>query len=721
VSYLIVITALFVMISGTFLYALIRSRLSLKKFFVLLSLRLFFAGILIWLMTDPMITFLTTHTKPQKIYLLIDQSQSMTIRDTENSNLSRLEQIGEILFGSSLKALRSSENVLFEIVGIGDTLRRSIQPPLEPIAYQSNIIENVSQFMESIQGDKSALVYVVSDGCSTDKDFGLSEIPSEIPVNTISVGNPDDQVDCMIHSVRAPSEVDIEEPIDFYIRIGEQKMPPETKLLVSVLDEENKVIAQTEVVSPVKDEILLSYQPNVPGLHQYSITVEARDIIEPYKENNIYKTAVLVEKKDVRVMVIGKPAWDMAFLLRALRDIRNVRLSVYNVEGDTSGNIFSLQAASEQAVSEVLDQLSDQDVLILCNAPAGIFSFPDIQRIERFVEIKGGGLWFIGGESSLGSGRFIGSQLTKLLPVFLIDNDYIYQPYRVVPAQTSRSHPVCSGFTDNLDSNQIPPLTGINLVEKAKPVAETFLKAQLSSGGQQFPLFSVMNYGKGKTAVFAGKGFYRWYMEGGLRPGSRDILTTFVLNVISWIVSPTDRSLMHVRFPSVKYILGEKVHTEAVVLDTTYSPASSSWVRGNLVGPGGFERPIDFVPIPGEQSGFSATFLPPQPGKYYLTITGVRSDGNETTVETGFYVIPSSEEFGRLAANIDLLKDIADATGGTYYDLEKFDAFLKSYKPQAVKEKVKVTRMAVDYPFILMALLGMIIAEWVIRIREGLN
>ncbi len=721
-GYFIGITALFVLLVGTLLYTLIRKRVSAGKFALLLGLRLCFLALLVWLLTDPMITFMKTRSKPQKMYLLVDQSRSMSITDAGENNVARLDYVQKLLFdeASRADALRS-ENLLVEVIGIGDSVRRNLQPPLEPLAYQSNILENSLSFLDDISDDSRASVYIISDGCSTDKSVDVSGISSKLPLNTVCVGNPEEQVDCMIRSVQAPGEVDIEDTIDFHIQVGTQKIPNGSKLRLLLLDDDNEVLQQKEINTPLNDEVLLSYKPKSAGLHQYTVTVDSYDMDEPYTENNSYKTAVLVEKKDVRIMVIGKPSWDMAFLLRSLRAVRNVRLSVYNVADDTADTIFSLQSLVDQPVEEVLKNLSEQDVLIFCDVPATIFATSDMQGIEKFVENKGGGVWFMGGESTLGSGSYIGTSLTNLLPVFLVDNDYVVQPYRVDLSQIARPHPLTAGFAGSVDFDQVPPLTGINIVQKIKPAAETFFIANTPVGSQRFPLLSVMNYGKGKTALFAGKGLYRWSMEGGNQSAGGDLLTTFVRNVIAWIVSPSENALMHVRLPGIKYDLGEKIHTEAVVLDTTYAPASDAQVKGRVTGPDDFDKPIDFVPVPGEQSGFSTTLLPPKPGKYHLSITGIRTDGTKNTVETDFFVIPSSDEFARLASNTTFLHELADETGGEKFSIDEFADFLHTYNPRPVKEKLKVTRMVVDYPFVLMVLLGLIITEWVVRIKEGLS
>ena len=721
-GYFIGITALCVLLVGTLLYTLIRRRVSIGKFALLLGLRLCFLGLLVWLLTDPMMTFMKTRSKLQKMYLLVDQSRSMSITDAGENNVSRLDYVQKMIFDekSQVDALRS-KNLVVELIGIGDSVRRNLQPPIEPVAYQSNILENSLSLLDDISDDSHASVYIISDGCSTDNAVDLSGISSDIPINTVCVGNPDEQVDCMIRSVRTPGEVDIDDTIDFHIQVGTQKISDGSNLRLSLLDENNEVLAQKDIFTPLNDEVLISYKPQSPGLHQYTVTVDAYDMDEAYTENNSYKTAVLVEKKDVRIMVIGKPSWDMAFLLRVLRSVRNVKLSVYNVTDDTADTVFSMQSLVDQPVTEALKNLSEQDVLILCDVPASIFSVTDMQSIEKFVENKGGGIWFMGGESTLGSGSYIGTSLINLLPVFLVDNDYVVQPYRVALEQVSRPHPVTAGVAGSVDFEQVPPLTGINIVQKIKPVAETFFVAKTPAGTQEFPLLSVMNYGKGKTALFAGKGLYRWSMEGGTQSASDDLLTTFVRNVIAWIVSPSENALMHVRLPGIKYDLGEKIHTEAVVLDTTYAPASDAQVKGHVTGPDNFEQPIDFVPVPGEQAGFSTTFLPPKPGKYHLNITGIRADGTKNSVETDFFVIPSSDEFARLAANPLFLKELADTTGGKKYSIDEFSDFLHTYNPKPVKEKLKVTRMVVDYPFVLMVLLGLIITEWVVRIKEGLS
>lgn len=719
----VLIGALVVVLLGSLLYALVRNRVSRGIFLTLLILRLTFLAALVWLVTDPLMTFMTARVKPQKLYILVDESMSMTIEDENGTDtISRIESVNNLLFGdTSILTQFDDEAASYEIIGIGNVPRRSLNAAIKPLSHRSAILENLDEVMRDIHNDPSAQVFLISDGCTTEQDAHPSQLTYALPVTTVGVGNPHEQVDCSIESVRAPAEVDYKQPVDFLASVGERKIPEGTKITVRLRNDDGAIVTQRELTSPVENEVSLSYQPPEPGLQVFTCEVEAEGIDEPYLANNNYKTVVLVEKKDVKVMVIGKPSWDMSFILRSLRDIHNVTLDVYNVFGDESLHVFSLHAAAQVSVKDVIEKVMEQDVVLVCDMPARLFSADDQQVFRQFVERKGGCIWFIGGESSLGSGGYIATAFDELMPVMLIKNDYIEQPYRVDLATADRSHPVVAGFLGNIDFNNIPPLIGLNIASQVKPLSETFLIAKTPDGKQQFPLFSVMNIGAGKTALFAGKGLYRWSLEGRYQETYRNVLSMFVHNVIAWIVSPADTALMHVRLAKIKYDLGERVHIETMVLDTTYMPAADAQVTGVLTAPDGSQQPIDFVPVPGEQAGFSSTFLPPDSGKYSLRITGVRSDGTESVVDVEFYVIPSSDEFARLAANWDFLKKITAASGGRFYQLDAFADYMRTYRPEKIKEQIEVTRRVVDYPYLLMLLFALIIAEWTIRIKEGLS
>jgi Ca-activated chloride channel homolog len=73
--------------------------------------------------------------------------------------------------------------------------------------------------------------------------------------------------------------------------------------------------------------------------------------------------------------------------------------------------------ATPQALSAQPDQVADKDVLILSDVRADALGPQAVQRLERFVRDRGGGLIFAAGENTYGAEGYAAGAIERLLPV----------------------------------------------------------------------------------------------------------------------------------------------------------------------------------------------------------------------------------------------------------------------------------------------------------------
>jgi len=644
----------------------------------------------------------------------------MTIKDEQNR--SRIQTVNWFFNdkASPIKSL-ADQNIFYRVFKSGDHLQIAKQDQLRADGAQSNLLSNLKLFFEGLKDNPEGM-YFISDGCSTEKSQP-PQIVYPYPVNTVGLGNSADNLDVMIASVEVPGSVDLEENITFTVNIGETKIPENTKLNLKIFDEQNILVSEKQFLSPVDTKQTLSVKPGSAGLHIYTLNIDAQGIDEPYTANNKYKIGVLVQKNEINILVAGVPSWDMAFAVRSLRDIKNANLSVYNLIGEGK-DFFSIQSNSTHSKDQALKNITQQDVIILFDFPLDLFTDSQIEEIKRCVEHKGAGLFMFGGEKSFGSGNYQVRPINDILPVRIVKDDFTAHQFEVRSAKSARAHPLMASFLEKIDYNMLPPLDGINVITSVKPSAELFLEAYSLSSDMKIPLFAITGYGKGKVAVFAGKGLFRWSMQASLsteNPLNENILDSFIKKSVSWIASSTEEAFLHVMMPKINYPLGEKINIETVVLDRTFQPAKKARVKGKVIGPDKKEIMLGFIPVTGTTARFSSSFMPAVPGKYTLEIQGVRGDDDKSVSRSFFFVYQSTDEFKNLAADHSFLKKIANLSGGKFFTFEQFKNHIKKLETKEIKEKIPVTRLIIDYPFILLFILTLCVTEWVYRIRQGLN
>ncbi len=686
------------------LYYRMKSRVPKKKLILLNIIRVFTILILIWLIFNPVWTRENTKIIPRKNYFLVDCSKSMQIRDESPDGSSRIDAVNNVI---------GQYNHPCEIIGLGSDLYRNLKTPLLSDDFKSDLYAGLNTFFEELNDNNPAEIFLLSDGRISDSDLKMG---FPYPLSTVGYGNPNEQIDLAIDRVDAPSFAEVETKIDFTVKFSANKIPPDTKITIISSDETNSIIGKQMVSLKDKTEVVFSVIPKKTGLRNFKFSVTAEGINEPYQANNRKNIGVMVQKNVLKIMVIGKPCWDMAFLLRKLKNIKNSSVSTYNLLGRRSEEFFSLDTNTVHNQKDVIEVLKDKDVLILYSINPDIFDPQLSSEIRSFVKEKGSSVLFAGRMGDVGlSNNYL---IKQMFPLKMVEEGVKQRPVKISCPLVKTSHPLLAELFRTIDFSMLPPLNTISSIYEPKPGIETFLEIETQTG-RKYPLFAVSNFGVGKSAVLTGTGFYKWNLE--TQNTSVDLLDAFVHNTIGWLASKAEDAFMHINIPSINFPLGENIPIEVIVLDRTYSHAQNAKLTAMAIGSGGESIELFLIPAVGESAVFRGHFLPPKIGKYALKIKAKRANGDLSKLSTEIIVHQQTDEFKFLAAHWKFLKDIASSSGGKFYTSKEFKNHIKTLKPQSIKKTTTVSRLLIDYPYILIFLVFLIVSEWILRIREGLS
>ncbi|MDA0838780.1 MAG: glutamine amidotransferase [Planctomycetota bacterium] len=194
--------------------------------------------------------------------------------------------------------------------------------------------------------------------------------------------------------------------------------------------------------------------------------------------------------------------------------------------GGSSSGLHFLKGEGQWGFPGNAEQMSAFDLLVLTNVAARSFSDEQTEMIEDYIK-QGGGLLLLGGYWTLDKGGMRGTTFERILPV-------------TIPGNAARLPHVPQGMV--LQPAREHLVTG--LVDwSAKPV--TFFHhrliprpdAMVLVNGGEHPILITGQYGKGRTAVFAGT-------VNGEPP--KDIITFWqwrdwpqlLANIIEWLISP---------------------------------------------------------------------------------------------------------------------------------------------------------------------------------------
>ena len=172
------------------------------------------------------------------------------------------------------------------------------------------------------------------------------------------------------------------------------------------------------------------------------------------------------------------------------------------------------------------------------------------------------------------------------------------------------------------------------------------------------------NYGRGRTAIFATGGSWRWQMLQPLADMSHEM---FYHQLLRWLVSDTPR---HVTGSTPKTLMADESHVKlrAEVRDKTYLPASDADVEAHITGRRRRRRRGRHdAGDPFEQGVYTADWTAPKAGSYLVEVVakrGAEELGRDTLTfrrEDGV-----AENF-HIEQNRELLEKLSSETGGRYY------------------------------------------------------
>jgi uncharacterized membrane protein len=358
--------------------------------------------------------------------------------------------------------------------------------------------------------------------------------------------------------------------------------------------------------------------------------------------------------------------------------------------------------------------------LILGSVDAAYLTPNQQELIRQFVDRRGGGLLFLGGRDSLADGGYQKSLLNELLPVVLPDRKNTFFRVSATVELTAAGHDsLITRIEEDPEKNvqrwkKLPYLMNFQDPGQPKPGATVLVNA-LPSTGSVAPLLITQNFGRGRTAVFATAGSWRWQM---LQPVADKSHEMFYTQLLRWLVTQTPR---RVTASTPRQLLADEplVKLRAEVRDTTYLPAPDAVVEAHIQGPDGVAESVEMRPEPLESGVYSADWTTPKAGSYLVETLAKR--GNE---EIGRDVITFRREDGvaenfRAEQNRELLEKLSSETGGRYYAPADAAKLSKEISYSEAGITVRETRDLWDMPAVFLLLLSLRSAEWLLRRKWG--
>ena len=780
-SWALVLVLLAALAAGLFLFAANDKGVSRARRRFELGLRM--ASVLLFaiLFTRPALVTTVKEELPASVAFLCDVSESMAIRDGENSE-SRYETMRRTLDAASDKLRALCEKFDVYAVGFG---QGSDPIPVEdgkfmlpdaPTGSETRLGDALAETLRSTAGKRLLGVVTLSDGAQRAKDadaaapqdVALRLHDAERPVYAVPFGSDDVAAairDVAVEDLRANDHVFLgnELTVSGQVRVvGCANASIPLALTLETSPGKMETVAQT-VLEPKSNNETLSYQfvcrPETAGEWKLSVAAQVQENERTEANNELGAFVEALDRGTDVLYIEGTRRYEQNFIRAALETAPDVRLRywrpstasmVAKLPNKTEAEMLAEYTKSRKSAETAFFGEGKFAAYVLGDVDATAFQPNELKELAKRVE-EGAGLVVLAGERSLGLGGYAKSPLAELLPVqtleserLPLESDLAELDADAAPDQRARFDGAFSaepsqgeGKDDfiirmSLDAKKnaaiwsdMPALTDLYRLGRVKPNATVLLTSRpVDASGKPdakaapAPLLVTQRYGAGRVAVLATDSTWRWRMRGKEAEHAK-----FWRQLLLW-TAKFDELLegeLAVKLDRARYDADEQVSFHAVYRPKPNEDTSGMTAAAEIVAPDGTRERVELTDEQGIWHGLARKTS--APGDYLVEARLLSSTGETLqTARARFLVADGNLELERPEANPATLTNLAATTGGKTVPPEEFQSLLDELlqKRDTVADYREVKKTLYDTWLIFALFVAIMTLDWILRKRWGL-
>jgi hypothetical protein len=713
---LLVIAALLV-IAGI-AWSLLRGIHSRSRVIVLGVLRMVMLAALLLILFQPQLRHDEVTVLRPQLAVLVDSSESMN-DPVDDHQPRRAQQVVQFLHSKTIEQAKKDFDI--RVFTFDHGLSEQSQDPdkLKFTGTVSNVLDAANQVQEKFRGQPLAGVLLLSDGLDTS---GASQaVASKTPIDTFELENPFTRKQrakrVSLANVDYPPRVVVGWDTEIRVTLAGSGMSGQT--VAMELWRDGRKQAETQVAFNEDEQTrqaAFAIAHDRPGAVQYELRVKdpAAD-----KEARSYPFIIEVMEPGNRMLYVQNSlGFDFKFLRKAILSDRNLQLSAFVRWAD--GRLASLgdSGAEEGSVDFTPQALANSAVVILGDLPPDALSAANCSAIRDFVD-HGGGLVLLGGSNLFADNGLAKTSLASLLPI-KIPAPYHEGNFPVQITDTGLHHPVFGPLFAQV--KDFPPLLTYNETGGTAPAAEVLM--QVVSNGVSHPLIVSSRFGQGRVVVVLTDTMWRWRLAARSWSSERSPYDTFWTQLMDWLIpkeqNKQNSNRIELFTERTNYTFGERPEVRAILRTATPDAALPATLPLQVHTPD--EKVFDytlkaatFQTKNGKKvNGYSAEIDPNVTGVFQAK-SSAKVGGEDVEGETRFIVSRPATELTGKPIDRELLKSIADNTGGKFYNIGNWDA----WRGDLHYQEQHFSRMQLldiwNHPLLLGFLMVLLIAEWITR------
>jgi uncharacterized membrane protein len=700
------------------------SRLQSWRAWLIWGLEATMVALLLALLWEPAITVAELKSQQNIIAVVVDDSRSMAIADAGPDGATVRETAALQTLGRVMPGLEKKFQVReYRLDGGLTKVEKPDQWKADAAA------THINAGLQKLVADTSELpvgaVVLLTDGGENSGGIDIETINAlhnrRLPVHTIGFGKEvvarDLEMDDVAVAAKAMADSRMTATVNFH-----QHGYAGQKATLDVKDGEK--LLSSKVVTLDKDGVNQSetmfFNAGEAGVKSIGFALVPM-AGEENSLNNAVTRLVDVSAEPKRILYVeGEPRWEFKFIRRAEAEDKGVQ--IVSMLRTTENKIYRQGIADPSELADGFptkaEDLFKYQAILIGSVEAQYFTPVQQELLREFVDKRGGGLLFLGGRFSLADGGWASSSLADLFPTFLPNAKGTFKRENATVQLTAAgAESPITRILDDRTANverwrKLPYLNDYQDPGAPKPGA-TVLAQMLA--GRTMPLLVTQNFGRGKTAVLATSGTWRWQMSTALDDPSHDL---FWQQLLRWLAADSPGQVV-ATLPQQTLMDEGHVKLTAVVRDKEFTPAADARVSVHVIGPDGASEVVDMAPVPNTPGAYALDWTAEKPGSYVAEVTANSGKG-----ELGKEVVDFRREDGvaenfHTEQNRELLEKLSQETGGRYWEQSEVERLPKEISYSEAGISVRDTKELWDMPVVFLVLLGLMSADWLLRRKWG--
>jgi uncharacterized membrane protein len=723
-----------IMVGAVVTYRGVRVKGRLRDRLVLTALRMMVIALVLFCLFRPTLVVRAAVPQQNVVAVLLDDSRSMQIPDWAT------KPRGEFVrqqFGAPespiIKAL--SDRFLVRTFRFSSTAARiESEDGLTFNGSQTRLAPSLEGAREELAGLPVSGVILVSDGADT-SDVGIGDAllglkAERLPVFTVGVGSTQLPKDIQIDRVSTPKSVLKDASLMVNIVLTHNGYAGRT-VTVDVEDE-GRIVGSQQVQlpadgSPATARVRATVTDAGPRLFKFRVAPQSDEVVT---QNNVREALIEVRDRKEKILYFeGEPRFEMKFIRRAISDDKNLQVVALQRTADNKFLRLDVDNPDELlgGFPKTREELFAYKALILGSVEAGAFTGDQLQMIADFVDRRGGSLLMLGGARSFGEGGYGGTPVADALPLAIDPKTRASEPQalsrvQVSPTRAGQGHAVTQVASTEAGSQarwrEMPEVTTVNAPLTPKPGATVLLNGTDDRGRNQAVL-TWQPYGRGKAIALTLQDTWQWQMHASISLEDQTH-ENYWRQMMRWLVDGVP-GVVEARTTSERVEPGEAVTVEAAVVDPNFVELNDASVMAHVVAPGGgtINVPLTWT---GERDGqYRGTFVSTDAGSYEVAVDAARAGKELGSGTTYLRAGPSDAEFFDPTMHEAPLRRIAEETGGRFYTPANVAGLAEDVRYAGRGVTSVEERELWNMPIVLIALMGLVCAEWGYRRAVGLS